>query len=307
MKKELKNRGLSTTGNKNELQERLQLASLESAAVLDPNISELLDEEDVLNVSKQHCLSQNILKNRRFQDDELDEEDKSLLADESSHIEDESLLSTSSHSTKADLVTQPAVESESPKKILLKRSIAPPAAETEATTTEEPSPKVVKLTELTAAERLELRMKKFGASGGSVPVNSDLRKQARAERFGVKAAAATTETTTTPAKSNSENKPANNKLDTSNLEAVSVEVLKKRAERFGAVSSKLISVENAERLAKRQDRFGVAAPKVAAEITTTKAVETTPASNGSTTTAVKSDFAEKAKMRLERFKTAEVK
>lgn len=50
MKKELKNRGLSTVGNKNELQERLQLASLETDAALDPNISELLDE-DVLDVS----------------------------------------------------------------------------------------------------------------------------------------------------------------------------------------------------------------------------------------------------------------
>lgn len=39
-------------GNKNELQERLQLATLETDAVLDPNISELLDE-DVLNVSGQ--------------------------------------------------------------------------------------------------------------------------------------------------------------------------------------------------------------------------------------------------------------
>lgn len=50
LKKECKNRGLSTVGNKNELQERLQLASLETDAALDPNISELLDE-DVLNVS----------------------------------------------------------------------------------------------------------------------------------------------------------------------------------------------------------------------------------------------------------------
>lgn len=53
LKKELKNRGLSTVGNKNELQERLQMASLETDAALDPNISELLDE-DVLNVSHPH-------------------------------------------------------------------------------------------------------------------------------------------------------------------------------------------------------------------------------------------------------------
>lgn len=51
LKKELKNRGLSTVGNKTELQERLQLATLEETeSVLDPNVSDLLDE-DVLIVS----------------------------------------------------------------------------------------------------------------------------------------------------------------------------------------------------------------------------------------------------------------
>lgn len=218
------------------------------------------------------------------------------MADESSHIEDESLLSTSSHSTKAELST--ATSAPEKKIVVLKRSIAAPAPDATTATvpaTNEPSPKVAKLTELTATERLELRMKKFGGASADsnaatgIPVNTDLKRQARAERFGIK----TTTTTSTPTavgaeKSNSENKPANNKIDTSTLETVSVEVLKKRAERFGTVSSKLVTAENAERLAKRQDRFGPAA------VTATPSNDSAPITDAA---------AERAKMRLERFKT----
>lgn len=218
------------------------------------------------------------------------------MADESSHIEDESLLSTSSHSTKAELST--ATSAPEKKIVVLKRSIAAPAPDATTATvpaTNEPSPKVAKLTELTATERLELRMKKFGGASAvsnaatGIPVNTDLKRQARAERFGIK----TTTTTSTPTavgaeKSNSENKPANNKIDTSTLETVSVEVLKKRAERFGTVSSKLVTAENAERLAKRQDRFGPAA------VTATPSNDSAPITDAA---------AERAKMRLERFKT----
>lgn len=204
---------------------------------------------------------------------------------ESSHIEDESLLSTSSHSTTAN----PLNSSETEKKIVLKRTsiTVAPTEPTEADP--QPAPKVAKVTQLSAAERLEIRTKKFGAA--AIPPTSDLKKQARAERFGLK-----TETTPTP-KGATENKPANNKIDTSQLEAVSVEVLKKRAERFGAVSSKLVTVENAERLAKRQERFGISVA------TPTKATVAPGATAPATTSSNGSDYAEKAKMRLERFKT----
>lgn len=242
-----------------------------------------------------------------FQDDELDDEDKSLLADESSHIEEESLLSTSSHSTKADAPLPPLADE---KKIVLKRTVttitAPTTSDATAdAATDESSPKVAKLTQLTAAERLELRTKKFGAAAASLPVNTELKKQARAERFGIKSP----ETTTTPAAASEptaageKKQPASNKIDTSTLEVVSVEVLKKRAERFGTVSSKLVVAENAERLAKRGDRFGITAPANSAE--------KEPASNGSpatdaaattTSSAAATDYAERAKKRLDRFK-----
>lgn len=240
-----------------------------------------------------------------FQDDELDEEDKSLLADESSHIEDESLLSTSSHSTKAEIqapeVAAASVPTEPEKKIVLKRTVPilpPTTTEPEPASTEEPSPKVAKVTVLTAAERLELRAKKFGAASATLPINTDLKKQARAERFGIKVDETTEKSTTTTAAATPTtvtNKPSSQKLDISSLETVSVEVLKKRAERFGTVSSKLVSVEKEEKLAKRQDRFGITAPSATAK--------TTPAANGSSTAATTTnDYAERAKSRLERFK-----
>lgn len=205
------------------------------------------------------------------------------------------------------------------KTIVLKRAVTtitaptdtPAAAETTTVAGEEPSPKVAKLTELTALERLELRSKKFGAAAASLPVNTELKKQARAERFGIKTTETAPATTTEAVKAtvSPAAKPAanNRKIDISTLEAVSVEVLKKRAERFGAVSSKLASVEAAERLAKRQDRFGITAPTTVAAApaastpATTTATTDSAAPNGSSTAA--KDYAERAKLRLERFKT----
>lgn len=127
--------------------------------------------------------------------------------------------------------------------------------------------RVIKLTEMSMKERLELRAKKFGASA-----SSDALKQARAERFGV---SATTSTSATD--NNSKAAPS-----------VSVDILKKRAERFGGSVSKVMSnIENKEKMLKRQERFGSGPEAV-------KKVDEKTAT----------DFAEKAKLRLERFKTA---
>lgn len=125
--------------------------------------------------------------------------------------------------------------------------------------------KVVKLSELSMKERLELRAKKFGA-----PLSGDAMKIARAERFGV------TSTTTNTINSKS------NALDASVPVSASVDTLKKRAERFGGSVSKVMSsMENKEKLVKRQERFG----------STLNQTE-------------KNALEEKAKSRLERFKTA---
>lgn len=126
---------------------------------------------------------------------------------------------------------------------------------------EDDDKKVVKLAELTMKERLELRAKKFGA-----PLSGDAMKSARAERFGIQ-------------------EPQKNASDSGSITAspvtASVDVLKKRAERFGgSVSKAMTSIENKEKLQKRQERFGSAV-----------------------TQADKSALEEKAKLRLERFKT----
>lgn len=109
--------------------------------------------------------------------------------------------------------------------------------------------KVIKLSELSAKERLEMRAKKFG-----VELSSTAKKAARSERFGL-----STNTTTGGITS-------------------SVDVLQKRAERFGTkVSPVLSKLDQEERLEKRKARFG--------------------SENGANVSQ-----SEKAKQRLERFK-----
>lgn len=195
------------------------------------------------------------------------EEEKSLL--DSTH--DSILKSPESVKSISPETHQPA------KKISLKRniSITVPIIETKAQedieqesppTTDEPEKKVVKISELTAKDRLELRAKKFSGTESSTVGNSQDKLQARAARFG---------TTITTEKS--ADKPS----------GTSLEVLKKRAERFGTVLvPELKKCEMEEKLQKRQERFG--SEKVAITAPTTG----------------DSDYKEKALKRLERFKVA---
>lgn len=178
------------------------------------------------------------------------------------------------------------------KPISLKRNISVPipvieapsepvaAADGEASA-DEPSKKVVKLSEMTAQERLELRAKKFGVTSttsAAVPAAvTDEKLQARAARFGIQSQSVSS---TTP-------------VAGVVADSTSLEVLKKRAERFGAVLvPELKKAEEIEKIAKRQERFGVATTSVG-----TKATITGP-------TKTLSEYEEKALKRLERFKTA---
>lgn len=116
--------------------------------------------------------------------------------------------------------------------------------------------KVIKLSEMSMKERLELRAKKFGS-------NANL--------------------TTTSV-------PGNEK------EKQQIETLKKRAERFGCVvSSKIAEIEKQEKLIKRQQRFGSTLTNNSSNSTKDATTVSSPLSANS--------YAEKAKMRLERFKT----
>lgn len=124
--------------------------------------------------------------------------------------------------------------------------------------------KLVKLSVLSPKERLELRAKKFGST-----IATDSIKIARSERFDT-------------------NKTTNidNRTTIKTDDVATVDILKKRAERFGGSVSKVMNkIENLEKLQKRQERFG-------------KGTSTNKVSVASV-----DEFAEKAKLRLERFKT----
>lgn len=193
------------------------------------------------------------------------------------------------------------------KKIVLKRKLLPSVSLTESesskTTTEPKVSKlndeksedesaevssngnndntVIKLSELTMKERMELRAKKFGAAP-----TGDVAKLARAERFGI---------TTITAAAKTDSKDSSLSITKT---APNVDLLKKRAERFGgSVSNAMVSIEQKEKLLKRQERFGAgASSNVSGTVKTS--TTTDPIS-----TQAASDYAEKAKQRLERFKT----
>lgn len=150
------------------------------------------------------------------------------------------------------------------------------APDTDKSSDDATDKKVVKISQLTAKERLELRAKKFGA-----PIATESLKAARSERFGL-----TPVTTSSDAKTEAS---ASSSVKNGSSSTVNVDILKKRAERFGgSVSKEMNTIENQEKLQKRSERFG----KSDENKVTVSAV------------SVSSDeMAEKARLRLERFKT----
>ncbi|XP_021421654.2 SAP domain-containing ribonucleoprotein isoform X1 [Oncorhynchus mykiss] len=108
--------------------------------------------------------------------------------------------------------------------------------------------KVVKITPpVSVDERLQKRADRF-----NVPALADSKKAIRAARFGLPVAAPPTSTTG---------------VTVNKSTPVSVEQLKKRAERFGGnVSSVSKKVEEDEKLKKRKERFGILTGAVATDI-----------------------------------------
>lgn len=200
---------------------------------------------------------------KNFQDDHFLDEEKSLLDST------QDLLKSPDSSKSTTPETSLPV-----KKVTLKRNISifPEMFETkldedkktytEITTASEPEKKIIKISELSTKDRLEMRAKKFGAGNtfavdtDSVPPKNKL--EARAARFGVTSVSNT----------------SNQSSDTSS------DVLKKRAERFGAISIDVKQTEYEEKMLKRKERFGA----------------------DNKTNVTNSDYAEKARLRLERFK-----
>ncbi|XP_052224422.1 SAP domain-containing ribonucleoprotein-like isoform X3 [Dreissena polymorpha] len=132
--------------------------------------------------------------------------------------------------TEADSVLEESIdlkEKPKPEKVEVKKKpetkapVSPPGES-------ETKPVVAKISSsLTPAEKIKQRAERFGV------VNEDMKKQLRAERFGA---------------SDASGKGAS---------GGNVDVLKKRAERFGQVTASTLSkTEEEERIRKRKERFG---------------------------------------------------
>ncbi|XP_053948110.1 SAP domain-containing ribonucleoprotein [Anastrepha ludens] len=299
LKRELKLRGLAITGNKTELQDRLQTAlldgdiSLEDSAIT--NEDALLDEDAVLT----------------------DEEESPIAADENELLKSPTSTPTASELASPLNEKKPSIETANtpinPKKIILKRKTSDgdntttgpegtavsttskentepskekvlkmsernPITVTDLNSTEPPNTKTnngtnakeaahgKKVVELSQMERLELRAKKFGLGTNSSAAPDKV----------------VTKLTGNTQVSSGTGGPVVN-------DAKQIEMLKKRAERFGCVvSSKMAQIDAAEKLQKRKERFG------AGSAATTGAVAGSAKTNDV--------WAEKARARLERFK-----
>ncbi|XP_075211371.1 uncharacterized protein LOC142318786 [Lycorma delicatula] len=313
LRRELKSRGLSTVGNKNELIERLQGRAVGEEGVItsgsvgssgdsvggsgnvDGDVmddsgnheeAELLDEDDVLEDGL---------------DDELSVEGISETNDSSSVINNDSLnLSNtavtgetrqSKQTSKRKLTTSGLKKSEStnlqPKKITLVRNTSSSMSASEKENQESSDQDKCLISEAKGNEssppKKIIKLSSFTVKerlelraqkfGTSVPVSNAAKKEARAIRFGLSSG-----------------------QTSSSLPVASAEVLKKRAERFGtAVSPILKKTELEEKLKLRQQRFGV---------TNVSSGGDGSNSSNNTNTLTKATIDEKKRLRAERFKLA---
>lgn len=300
LKRELKVRGLSAAGNKNELQERLQAAmdgeplledsSLVGEDILDEEEGVLSDEEKILGSDENELLKSPTTTPTTILPKTLGIENKDAV------LED-------------DILESPTTTT---KKIILKRKSSLNSGstlETNAITTKEntePSPaKAVKMSErnpITMGNEKKDDVEQAGAAAAKKvkELTMQERLELRAKKFGIEA-----KTTVAPAAAAMTAKEKNAAISVAPVVSSEkqVELLKKRAERFGCVTStNLAKLDAEERLLKRKQRFG-------GEVNSTTKTKVAENNIISSTTAASSEnntntdeWAEKARKRLERFK-----
>lgn len=261
LRKELKQRGLSTTGDKAELVVRLQAAMSQAS---DSN-----DEHGDINLDSD-IDSDGVLEDEddKSQDDILDDSAVDILSEELAlaepPVKSESkpprilkrkITAPGTSETKPDDAktdSKTAVKEPPPnKKIVLRRTMS-----TSSTNPREDKDDDTKTTETTTAKsnrikitvdddsksKLESRAKRFGLP---VQMSDAERKEARKIRFGQ----GTTDTTTNSSTSSAPPGSISENLDK----------LKKRAERFGLSVSKIMTdIEKKERMEKRKAKFAAA-------------------------------------------------
>ncbi|XP_014207913.1 SAP domain-containing ribonucleoprotein isoform X2 [Copidosoma floridanum] len=252
LKAELKQRGLPTTGNKIELVERLQLAIHDTSLSLDEAADEIIDEDAVLedeeleteelNAKPDSLSAEVVALKRKAADDDNKTPAKKIVLNRTNKIEDVKVDNGQSKEEE-EKIDKPSEEAEK-KVIKLSNSNNETKANNDAKDEKKDSDKkVIKLSELSSAERLEMRAKKFG-----VPLSDTSKKEARAARFN-----------TGTKNSNNTGKSAASIKNTP--VPASYELLKKRAERFGTnVSSLLDKAEMEAKKEQRKARFGDTKP-----------------------------------------------
>lgn len=235
LKKELADRGLSTKGNKSDLQERLEKCLADQGMVVSQDESDdIVDEHDP--------------------DDDLDNDADDLddvdVGDVSEHLEAEDLDTKETEDDKE--VTQEVAANETEKKTTVgsvkKVPITPPG-------------KVAGQVTLTDAEKKSKRLERFGMSP---PVTDVEKKQARAQRFGFSSPASNGSAKSSPIVGGKEVDVDKLKKRAERFGAVSPAMTKleendkllKRKQRFGVtISGSPGDISDAKK--KRAERFGL--------------------------------------------------
>ncbi|XP_064647931.1 scaffold attachment factor B1-like isoform X2 [Lineus longissimus] len=224
LKKELKDRGLTVSGNKSELIARLKEHMEINGEPNEPDL-ELGGDDD---------LEENV-------DDEILKDDEALPLDTGNPpdtlLDDKLEDALGIGTTTVETILDDKESKKEPASVLHgEDQVSPDKDHGDAKV------KSLKAT-LTASERLAIRAKKFGV------VSEDVKKKTREERFG-----STGSTSSEAVSSTTEAVP----IGTS-VKPTDIKRLKERAERFGSsVSPSMSKLEETEKLLKRQDRFGSA-------------------------------------------------